>query len=87
MDARSRVTTHADYTLARHNNQHNNSNNMESKQNKTLPCHEERFDSGLESLKDDELVQDLEGMSVSEAADLTHECEPWRAALTEDGDT
>lgn len=83
MDAH-RVSNHTDYSLG-NNSPHGH--NMESKQNKTLPCHEDRFDSGLESLKDDELVQDFEGMSVSEAVDLTHECEPWRAAVTEDGDT
>lgn len=80
MDAH-RVSNHTDYTHGNNNNNHN----MEPKHGKI--CHEDRFDSGLESLKEDELVHDFEDMSVCDAEVLTHECEPWRAAVTEDGDT
>ncbi|XP_074541181.1 NF-kappa-B inhibitor alpha-like [Halichoeres trimaculatus] len=64
-----------------------NFDNMEPKHGKMLPCHEDRFDSGLDSLKEDELVNEFEDMTVNTNEDLTHEYEPWRAAVTEDGDT
>lgn len=57
---------------------------MEAKQ---LPGQEERFDSGLDSLKGEELASDLEEMSVSKDEDLPQDYEAWRAALTDDGDT
>uniref|UniRef100_A0A3Q3VL53 NF-kappa-B inhibitor alpha n=1 Tax=Mola mola TaxID=94237 RepID=A0A3Q3VL53_MOLML len=59
----------------------------EAKQGKMLPSHEDRFDSGLDSLKEDELVAELEDMSVSASEDAEQDYEPWRAAATEDGDT
>ncbi|XP_026175137.1 nuclear factor of kappa light polypeptide gene enhancer in B-cells inhibitor, alpha a [Mastacembelus armatus] len=63
-----------------------NIDNMEPKHGKLLPCQEDRFDSGLDSLKEDELVNEFEDMSV-ESENPTHEYEPWRTAVTEDGDT
>lgn len=82
MDAH-RVSTHTDYTFG----SSSNSNMEPHKHGKQPACHEERFDSGLESLKEDELVHDFEEMRVSVSEDLKHECEPWRAAVTDDGDT
>ncbi|XP_054474305.1 NF-kappa-B inhibitor alpha-like [Anoplopoma fimbria] len=61
--------------------------NMEPKQGKMPPCQEDRFDSGLDSLKEDELVSDFEDMHVNIKEDLTLEYEPWRTAVTDDGDT
>lgn len=55
------------------------------KHGKMLPCQEDRFDSGLDSLKEDELVNEFEDLTVSK--ELPQEYEPWRAAVTEDGDT
>ena len=80
MDVHSRVSNHnqMDY---------NNFDNMEPKHGKMLPCQEDRFDSGLDSLKEDELVNQFEEMNVNQSAELATEYEPWRAAVTEDGDT
>ncbi|KAI3364499.1 hypothetical protein L3Q82_011285 [Scortum barcoo] len=64
-----------------------NLDNMEPKHGKMLPCQEERFDSGLDSLKEDELSQDFEELRLSKIEDPAHEYEPWRTAVTEDGDT
>ncbi|XP_034018208.1 NF-kappa-B inhibitor alpha-like [Thalassophryne amazonica] len=61
--------------------------NMEPKQGKMLPCMEDRFDSGLDSLKDDDLVNDFEDMTVTTKEEFPKEYEPWRSAVTEDGDT
>lgn len=66
---------------------YNSLDSMEGKQGKLLPCQEERLDSGLESLKEEELASYFEEMSVSKGEDLPHEYEAWRAAVTEDGDT
>ncbi|KAM9840642.1 NF-kappa-B inhibitor alpha-like [Aulostomus maculatus] len=64
-----------------------NLDDMEPKHGKLLPCAEERLDSGLDSLKEDELVKDLEVLSVNMAEVRVHEYEPWRTAVTDDGDT
>ncbi|XP_061563540.1 NF-kappa-B inhibitor alpha-like [Cololabis saira] len=68
-----------------------NLDSMEGKQGKGAHLQDERFDSGLDSLKEDELVSDFEDFSLSSqtARDKLHteECEPWRTASTEDGDT
>ncbi|XP_068609576.1 nuclear factor of kappa light polypeptide gene enhancer in B-cells inhibitor, alpha a [Brachionichthys hirsutus] len=66
-----------------------NFDNTEAKLGKALPCQEERFDSGLDSLKEDELAHDFEDMTVSKSSEdrTQEEYEPWRAAVTEDGDT
>lgn len=63
-----------------------NFDNMEPKNGKMMPCVEDRLDSGLDSLKEDELVNDLEDMTV-DTYDHNQEYEPWRTAVTEDGDT
>ncbi|KAM6906046.1 NF-kappa-B inhibitor alpha-like [Lycodopsis pacificus] len=64
-----------------------NIDSMEPKHGKMLPFQEDRFDSGLESLKEDELVNDFEDMHVNISEELTHEYEPWRSVVTDDGDT
>ncbi|KAM4521534.1 NF-kappa-B inhibitor alpha-like [Odontesthes bonariensis] len=61
--------------------------NMEAKHGKMMPCQEDRFDSGMDSLKGDELVNDFQDMTVSVSREPTDECEPWKTAVTEDGDT
>ncbi|KAM9704606.1 NF-kappa-B inhibitor alpha-like isoform 1-T1 [Menidia menidia] len=63
---------------------------MEAKHGKALPCHEERFDSGMDSIKEEEdalgdALLSLRELSVTE--DPAAECEPWKTAVTEDGDT
>lgn len=75
------------HRVSNHNQMDYNFDNMEPKHGKILPCQEDRFDSGLDSLKEDELVNDFEEMNVNESSELTQEYEPWRAAVTEDGDT
>lgn len=77
------------HRVSTYNNQmdYNNLESMEAKQGKMLPCQEDRFDSGLDSLKEEELANDLDEMSVSKDEDLPQEYEAWRAAVTEDGDT
>uniref|UniRef100_A0A3P9H0F4 NF-kappa-B inhibitor alpha n=1 Tax=Oryzias latipes TaxID=8090 RepID=A0A3P9H0F4_ORYLA len=62
-----------------------NFDNMEGKHD-MLQCHEDHFDSGLDSLKEDELLTSFEDMTVSARTDHT-EYEPWRTAITDDGDT
>ncbi|XP_051908330.1 NF-kappa-B inhibitor alpha-like [Hippocampus zosterae] len=64
---------------------YNDLEHMEPKHGKTLACQDDRFDSGLESLKEDELVSDLEHLRVSD--ELVHDYEPWRGVVTDDGDT
>jgi len=51
------------------------------------PCHEDRVDSGLDSLKEDELVYELEELHMDAREERTHDYEPWRRALTDDGDS
>lgn len=77
------------HRVSTHHNQmdYNNLDSMEAKHGKMLPCQEDRFDSGLDSLKEDELANDFEEMSVSKGEDLPQEYEAWRAAVTDDGDT
>lgn len=65
-----------------------NIDNMEPKQNKMLPCQDDRFDSGLDSMKEDELANEFEDLTVAESCEPTpKDYEPWRTAVTEDGDT
>lgn len=52
-----------------------------------LPCQEERLDSGVDSLREDELANDLEELKMNDNKEFTHEYEPWRAVVTDDGDT
>lgn len=75
------------HRVSYHNQTDYNLDNMEPKHGKMLPCQEERFDSGLDSLKEDELVSEFEDMTVNISKDHTQEYEPWRTAVTEDGDT
>lgn len=63
-----------------------NVDNREAKPGKMLPCHEDRLDSGLDSLKEDELVNAFQDMTV-DTCDHKQEYEPWRTAVTDDGDT
>lgn len=74
------------YRVSNHNQMDYNLDNMEPKHGKMLPCQEDRFDSGVDSLKEDELVNDFEELRVA-SVDHSQEYEPWRAAMTEDGDT
>lgn len=76
------------HRVSPHHNQmdYNHLAGMEAKQGKMLPCQEERFDSGLDSLKE-ELANDFEEMSMSDGEVLPQEYEAWRAAVTDDGDT
>ncbi|XP_004083705.1 NF-kappa-B inhibitor alpha [Oryzias latipes] len=62
-----------------------NFDNMEGKHD-MLQCHEDHLDSGLDSLKEDELLTSFEDMTVSARTEHT-EYEPWRSAITDDGDT
>lgn len=75
--------------VSNHNQMDYNFGDMEPKHaGKMLGCQEDRFDSGLDSLKEDDLVHDFHEMSVNgEREDSTHEYEPWMTALTDDGDT
>nr|XP_061806494.1 NF-kappa-B inhibitor alpha-like [Nerophis lumbriciformis] len=68
---------------------YNDLDHMGPKHGKMLPCQDDRLDSGLESLKEDELVNDLDHLrvSVSEVRPVIPEYEPWRSVVTEDGDT
>ncbi|KAJ7988014.1 hypothetical protein DPEC_G00319230 [Dallia pectoralis] len=64
-----------------------NVNDMDLKHGKTIPCQEDRFDSGLDSLKEDEygnLLKEFEDLKVP-SYEVTHE--PWKNIVTEDGDT
>lgn len=62
-------------------------NSMAPKHGKALPCQEDRFDSGLDSLKEDELVSEFENIKVEAHDPALDEYLPWRSAVTEDGDT
>uniref|UniRef100_A0A3B3WPW6 NF-kappa-B inhibitor alpha n=1 Tax=Poecilia mexicana TaxID=48701 RepID=A0A3B3WPW6_9TELE len=59
--------------------------NLDSKQGKML---EDRLDSGVDSLKDETLmIEDFKDLTVRCKEETTEEWEPWRDAVTEDGDT
>lgn len=73
--------------VSQHSQMDYNFDGVDPKHGKSLHCQEDRFDSGLDSLKEDELVNEFEDMSVNASEDLAQEYEPWRAAVTEDGDT
>ncbi|XP_029281050.1 NF-kappa-B inhibitor alpha-like [Cottoperca gobio] len=75
------------HRVSNHNQMDYNLDNMEPKHGKMLPCQEDRLDSGLDSLKEDDLVSDFEEMNVNSSEEHTQEYEPWRTAVTEDGDT
>ncbi|KAF7663459.1 hypothetical protein LDENG_00210180 [Lucifuga dentata] len=75
------------HRMSNHGQMDYNFDNMEPKNGKLLPCQEDRFDSGVDSLKEDELVSDFGDMNVNCNEDLPKDYEPWRCAVTEDGDT
>ncbi|KAK5903868.1 hypothetical protein CgunFtcFv8_007613 [Champsocephalus gunnari] len=75
------------HRVSNHNQMDYNFDNTEPKHGKMLPCQEDRVDSGLDSMKEDELASDFEGMSVNTSEEIQQEYEPWRTAVTEDGDT
>ncbi|KAG7461174.1 hypothetical protein MATL_G00207210 [Megalops atlanticus] len=65
--------------------------NVDPKHGK-MPCVEERFDSGLDSLKEEEynnIVKDMESLKMAPPGPTRIECnnEPWKLERTEDGDT
>ncbi|KAG7256641.1 hypothetical protein CRUP_023177 [Coryphaenoides rupestris] len=69
--------------------QHHHQQQQQQKQGKAVPCQEERLDSGLDSLKEDEpLVIELADLKLRACDAAPEDCrEPWRSAVTEDGDT
>lgn len=74
--------------VSNHNQMDYMLDNADPKHGKMLPCQQEdRFDSGLDSLKEDELVNDFEDMTMNTKEDHSQENEPWRTAVTDDGDT
>ncbi|XP_037306072.1 NF-kappa-B inhibitor alpha [Pungitius pungitius] len=64
-----------------------NLDGMEPKHGKAVPCQDERLDSGVDSMKEDELVNAFEDLNVKMCDDITPDYEPWRSAVTDDGDT
>lgn len=76
------------HRVSTHHNQmdYNHLGGVEAKDGKALPCQDERFDSGLDSLKE-ELVSDFEELCLSKEENVPQEYESWRAAVTDDGDT
>ncbi|KAM4713520.1 NF-kappa-B inhibitor alpha-like [Anableps anableps] len=64
-----------------------NLDNRDAKQGKLLPSQEDRLDSGVDSIKDETLIEDFKDLSVRCKEERTEEWEPWREAVTEDGDT
>ena len=75
------------HRVSNHNQLDYNFDSMEPKHGKILHCQDDRLDSGLESLKEDELVNVFEDMNMNFNEEPAQEYEPWRAAVTEDGDT
>ncbi|KAJ0027043.1 hypothetical protein NQD34_018043 [Periophthalmus magnuspinnatus] len=77
-----------DVHRASHHSQMEYNLNMEGKQaGKMLPCQEDRLDSGVDSLKEEDIVKDFEDMKMTENREFTQEYEPWRDVMTDDGDT
>lgn len=73
--------------VSNHNQMDCNFDNMEHKHGKFLPGQEDRFDSGVDSLREDELVNSFEELNVKAIEDHPKDYDPWRSAVTEDGDT
>ncbi|KAF3702615.1 NF-kappa-B inhibitor alpha I-kappa-B-alpha [Channa argus] len=63
-----------------------NFDSMEAKHDKMVPCQDDRFDSGLDSLKEDELSSHFQELTVDIKCH-SQENEPWKTAVTDDGDT
>lgn len=69
-----------------------NADDRSSKLGKVLPCTDERLDSGIDSMKEDEyssVVDEIRRMHVSNIAtssqDFSHE--PWKDEVSDEGDT
>ncbi|XP_038824239.1 NF-kappa-B inhibitor alpha-like [Salvelinus fontinalis] len=80
------------YRVSNDNQMDYNVDERVSKHGKMIPSQEDRFDSGLDSLKDDEygnLVKELEDLRVAPVEVMSNSCsnEPWRKTVTEDRDT
>lgn len=80
------------YRVSNDNQMDYNVDERVSKLGKMIPSQEDRFDSGLDSLKDDEygnLVKELEDLRVAPVEVKSNSCsnEPWRKTVTEDRDT
>ncbi|XP_072300849.1 nuclear factor of kappa light polypeptide gene enhancer in B-cells inhibitor, alpha a [Eucyclogobius newberryi] len=76
------------HRAAHHPQMEYNLDNMDGKLAvKTAPCQEERLDSGVDSMRDEDMVNDFRELHVTDVGECTPECEPWRAAVTDDGDT
>ncbi|KAM3860918.1 NF-kappa-B inhibitor alpha-like [Diretmus argenteus] len=75
------------YRVSNHNQMDYNFDSMEPKHGKMLPCQDDRFDSGLDSLKEDELANDFEELSMNTCEPAPKDYAPWRTAMTDDGDT
>ncbi|KAL0964964.1 hypothetical protein UPYG_G00275040 [Umbra pygmaea] len=79
------------YRVSNNNQMDYNINDMDSKHVKMLPGQEDRLDSGLDSLKEDEygnIVSEMEDLKMH-TIERTQTCsnEPWKKIVTEDGDT
>lgn len=79
------------YRVSNDNQMDYDYDNMEPKHGKMLPCQDDRLDSGLDSLKEDEygnLQKEFENLRVDFEV-VANNCsnEPWRTTKTEDGDT
>ncbi|KAM6965550.1 NF-kappa-B inhibitor alpha-like [Aplochiton taeniatus] len=79
------------YRVSNHNQMDNNVCEMDPKHGKTLALPEDRFDSGLDSLKEeDALLDQFENLTVRPSeysVEKEYTNEPWRKIVTEDGDT
>ncbi|KAK7907394.1 hypothetical protein WMY93_016006 [Mugilogobius chulae] len=76
------------HRAAHHNRMEYNLDNMDGKMaGKMMPCQEDRLDSGVDSLREEELVNELKDFHVTDNTEFTQEYEPWRAVVTDDGDT
>lgn len=80
------------YRVSNDNQMDYNVDERVSKHGKMIPSQEDRFDSGLDSLKEDEygnLVKELEDLRVAPVEVMSNSCsnEPWRKTVTGDGDT
>ncbi|MBN3294857.1 IKBA inhibitor, partial [Amia calva] len=69
-----------------------NMGDRDSKLGKQVPCVEDRLDSGVDSLKEDEyqcMVLEMENMDLTRAEPVRRDdnCEPWKLQVTDDGDT
>ncbi|XP_035238739.1 nuclear factor of kappa light polypeptide gene enhancer in B-cells inhibitor, alpha b [Anguilla rostrata] len=66
--------------------------NMDSKHGKVLPCNDDRVDSGVYSLQEEEdacngILNDMKSLTVAPVDSREYTSEPWKLERTEDGDT